>query len=77
MSACAMSRAVRPALFGIAALTAVVVTLVCGATASAHEIGTTRVSVAFAQGRTYDIVVVTDAAALVEKLGGGRSSATA
>ena len=34
----------------------------------AHEIGTTRVSVLFHDGRTYDIEIVTDAAALVEKL---------
>ena len=40
----------------------------CGATVRAHEIGTTRVSVLFHEGRTYDIEIVTDAAALVEKL---------
>jgi hydrogenase/urease accessory protein HupE len=34
----------------------------------AHEIGTTRVSVLFHDGRTYDVEIVTDAAALVEKL---------
>jgi hydrogenase/urease accessory protein HupE len=42
--------------------------LLCGVTIGAHEIGTTRVSVLFDEGRTYDIEVVTDAAALVEKL---------
>ena len=39
-----------------------------GAAVRAHEIGTTRVSVLFQEGRTYDIEIVTDAAALVEKL---------
>src|SRR5689334_12453943 len=34
----------------------------------AHEIGTTRVSVNFRQDSSYDIEIVTDAAALVEKL---------
>src|SRR5881396_2759907 len=40
----------------------------CSAAAYAHEIGTTRVSVVFQQGGSYDIEVVTDAAALGEKL---------
>jgi hydrogenase/urease accessory protein HupE len=35
----------------------------------AHEIGTSRVSVLFPGDRTYEIVVVTDADALAEKLG--------
>src|SRR5262249_1031604 len=38
--------------------------------AHAHEIGTTRVSVNFAQGASYQIDVVTDAMSLVEKLTG-------
>ena len=38
------------------------------------EIGTTRVSVLFQEGRTYDIEIVTDAAALVEKLKACRGS---
>ena len=38
------------------------------ARARAHELGTTRVSVLFNEGRTYDVEIVTDAAALVEKL---------
>jgi hydrogenase/urease accessory protein HupE len=38
------------------------------AAASAHEIGTTRVSVVFQPDATYEIEVVTDAVALVEKL---------
>src|SRR6266849_4851524 len=50
------------------ALGAAVVVLVCGAAVRAHEIGTTRVSVLFQEGRTYDVEIVTDAAALVEKL---------
>src|SRR5712692_2870573 len=49
-------------------LCAVVVALLCGAAVCAHEIGTTRVSVLFQEGRTYDVAIVTDAAALVEKL---------
>jgi hypothetical protein len=49
-------------------LYAVMVMLVCGATLRAHEIGTTHVTVLFQEGRTYDVEVVTDAAALVEKL---------
>jgi len=39
------------------------------ATLSAHEIGTTRVSVLFLENGTYDVQVVTDATALAEKLG--------
>jgi hypothetical protein len=35
---------------------------------NAHEIGTTRVSVLFPGGQTYDIAIVTDATALAEKL---------
>ena len=41
--------------------------LLCG-TAAAHEIGTTRVSVVFHQGRTYEVEIATDAATLIEKL---------
>jgi len=53
------------------------VALLCGATVRAHEIGTTRVSVLL-EGRTYNIEIVTDAVALVEKLeasAGGSSPA--
>ena len=39
-----------------------------GAAARAHELGTTRVSVLFREGQTYNVEIVTDAAALVEKL---------
>ena len=35
----------------------------------AHEIGTTRVSVLLQPDRTYQIEIVTDATALIEKLG--------
>lgn len=42
--------------------------LFCGIPVCAHEIGTTRVSVLFHEGRTYDVEIVTDATALVEKL---------
>ncbi len=50
------------------ALCAVVVALLSGATVHAHEIGTTRVSVLFQEGQTYHVEIVTDAAALAEKL---------
>ena len=58
------------------ALCAAAVALLCGAAVRAHEIGTTRVSVLFQGGRTYDVEIVTDATALVEKLeaSAGRSS---
>jgi hydrogenase/urease accessory protein HupE len=49
-------------------LGAVAVALLSGATVHAHEIGTTRVAVLFREGRTYDIEIVTDAAALLAKL---------
>lgn len=42
--------------------------LICSSVAGAHEIGTTRVSVLLQPDRTYQIEVVTDAAALREKL---------
>jgi hydrogenase/urease accessory protein HupE len=42
--------------------------LLCGVAACAHEIGTTRVSVLFQEGRAYHIEIVTDANSLVEKL---------
>lgn len=42
--------------------------LLVASAAGAHEIGTTRVSVLFQEGRTYDIEIVTDATALAEKL---------
>ena len=47
---------------------AALVTCFCAASLRAHEIGTTRVSVVFADDGTYQIEIVTDAAALVEKL---------
>jgi hydrogenase/urease accessory protein HupE len=45
-----------------------VILLIWSAAAGAHEIGTTRVSVLFHASRTYDIEIVTDATALLEKL---------
>jgi hydrogenase/urease accessory protein HupE len=42
----------------------------CGFTAQAHEIGTTRVTVDLRSAGEYRIEIVTDAAALAEKLGG-------
>ena len=50
------------------ALCSIVVALFYGAAVHAHEIGTTRVSVLFREGQTYDVEIVTDAASLVEKL---------
>ena len=49
-------------------LCAVVIALTSGAAVRAHEIGTTRVAVLFPEGRTYDVEIVTDAAALLDKL---------
>ena len=49
-------------------LCAAIVSLLAAVAFAAHEIGTTRVSVLFHDGRTYDIEIVTDAAALAEKL---------
>jgi len=40
----------------------------CGAAVLAHELGTTRVSILLHEGQTYHVEIVTDAAALVEKL---------
>src|SRR5262245_47637703 len=50
------------------ALWAVAVALVCGPVMYAHEIGTTRVSVTFQKGRTYEVELVTDATSLAEKI---------
>ena len=46
----------------------VMLAVVHGVDVRAHEIGTTRVSVRFEDDRRYEIEVVTDAAALLEKL---------
>ncbi|PWU04480.1 MAG: hypothetical protein C5B51_16650, partial [Terriglobia bacterium] len=45
-----------------------VIALAGAAALGAHEIGTTRVSVVFENGRTYNVEIVTDATALAEKL---------
>jgi hydrogenase/urease accessory protein HupE len=50
------------------ALFAAVAFYALGAAAHAHELGTTRVSVLMHEGQTYNVEIVTDAAALVEKL---------
>lgn len=42
--------------------------LFCGFSLWAHEIGTTRVSVVLHEAQTYDVDIVTDATALIEKL---------
>ena len=55
----------RRALFDLALLVCVIAS---SGSADAHEIGTTRVAVSFAQPGRYDIEIVTDAVALVEKL---------
>src|SRR5262245_26078391 len=49
-------------------VSAIVATLLSGGAIRAHEIGTTRVSAVFHEGRTYEIEIVTDATALAEKL---------
>lgn len=64
---------IRPAAYVVIALS------LCGSIARAHEIGTTRVSVLLQDERTFTIEIVTDAAALVEKLeaSAGRPSSPA
>jgi hypothetical protein len=62
---CAMKFPRRPGVVFSCALAAV---FLSSATIDAHEIGTTQVSVDFRQGSSYDITIVTDAAALAEKL---------
>lgn len=49
--------------------------LLAGIAAQAHEIGTTRVSVVFHEGRQYEIEIVADATALAEKLEASRGGA--
>src|SRR5712691_11118607 len=63
-----MASSSRPRRLVGSAIGAVIVALACGRAVCAHEIGTTRVSVLFQDGRTYDVEIVTNAAALVEKL---------
>ena len=46
----------------------VISVLAMGMLVHAHEIGTTRVTAVFQEGRSYDIDIVTDAPSLVEKL---------
>lgn len=46
-------------------------TLLLAIAAQAHEIGTTRITANFPEGRTYNIEIVTDAASLAEKWQGG------
>ena len=46
--------------------------VLAGVAAHAHEIGTTRVSVLFHEGRTYEIEIVADATALAEKVEASR-----
>jgi hydrogenase/urease accessory protein HupE len=52
----------------IAPVLCVVAALAWNVPIRAHEPGTTRVSVLFVEGRSYDIEIVTDAQALAEKL---------
>jgi len=58
----------RQTSFADVALCVAVVGSLCAVPASAHEIGTTRVTALFVEGRTYDVQIVTDATALAEKL---------
>lgn len=44
------------------------IALLCGAGAYAHEIGTSRVSALFEENHTYNIEIVTDAVSLADKL---------
>jgi hydrogenase/urease accessory protein HupE len=57
----------HPSIVG-APLWAALVALLFGASARAHEIGTTRVSIVFSEGGTYKVEIETDGASLVEKL---------
>jgi hydrogenase/urease accessory protein HupE len=59
------------------ALYSALVLVACGAALGAHELGTTRVSVLFAEGRTYTVEIVTDATGLVEKLDASRGGTPA
>ena len=61
------SAAERRSIVGSLMAVALVVCL-SSTTGRAHEIGTTRISVVFGAGGTYDIEIVTDANALLEKL---------
>src|SRR5215470_17853659 len=61
------SRSLRRSMVG-GALCAALIGVGGGTALHAHEIGTTRVSVLIRDGRSYDVEIVTDAAALVEKL---------
>src|SRR5712691_12231103 len=72
-----MASSSRPRRLVGSAIGAVIVALLCGRAVCAHEIGTTRVSVLFQEGRTYDVEIVTDAAALVEKLDASAGSPAA
>jgi hydrogenase/urease accessory protein HupE len=56
----------RHVLVGLVLCTALAAAF--SASVGAHEIGTTRVSVLFDEGGTYDVEIVTDATALAEKL---------
>ena len=58
----------RRSWFAGPVLWAGIVAVFFSAALCAHEIGTTRVAVTFQGGRTYDIEIATDAAALVDKL---------
>ena len=62
------SPGLRYVIVKTALIVGVLIALLCGTTIDAHEIGTTRVTVHFNEDRTYDVEIVTDAAALVEKL---------
>jgi hydrogenase/urease accessory protein HupE len=52
----------------LAAARAALILLLSAAAVDAHELGTTRVSILLHEGQTYDVEIVTDAAALLEKL---------
>src|SRR5262249_41438158 len=56
----------RRLVIGVACVAALM--LICSSVARAHEIGTTRVAVLFQADRSYQIEIITDATALLEKL---------
>jgi hydrogenase/urease accessory protein HupE len=67
--------AARNSLFG-PGLCAILVALVAGAAVRAHELGTTRVSILLQEDQSYSVEIVTDAAALAEKVAASSGQAS-
>src|SRR4051812_37223955 len=71
-----MTAVLRLRPIAAATLCAGLLALLCTASVHAHEIGTTRVSILLSEGRTYDVELVPDAAALVDKLSASAGSSS-